>query len=285
MKNLVECQLKNLIDFLRMLLSLWIPDLKAASQFLLVIRHPRTGPNVLVAEQTEGYYYAVTGADKSVTPDAVGYQQAASCASKVARFFRAGAQLSAIYCSEYFRTQFLARVIQSAHQYPVEIVCDPRLAKRNYGDFWNITYQGVQALFPEEWEKYLAQGPYLYRPPGGQNYQDVQSNVREYFRDVINGSLTNSCIVTHSHPYLVIEQLLAGMANEEVVRRYEEMAVENVATAVYYRRALGSPWRRCPSWWYQLWCMVDGLPESLRTRKLVGAGTAAVAAQQEPVRD
>lgn len=213
--------------------------MNSLAQYVVVIRHGQTIPNLLVQHFTENHFYEVTGSDETVGLTELGISQI-----KEAGFFlallRRRVKVARLYCSQFFRTRSSAEVIQSILPGHPQIVEDPRIAKRHYGDFWNITYSGVKALYPEEYEKFLQQGGYFYRPPNGENYADLKVRVNDYIHEVIDGTEDSIAIATHSAVALVLEQLLLGeMTDAELVQRYDAMSVSNASVVIYKRVAGG----------------------------------------------
>ena len=208
-----------------------------ASQYVVVIRHAQTIPNILLEQSTDSHFYEVTGSDETIGLTEFGFIQAREAALFLALLFRRKG-VDRIYCSQFFRTRSMAEVIQSVLPNKPQIVEDRRVAKRHYGDFWNITYAGVKALYPEEYERFLLQGGYLYRPPCGENYVDLKLRLLDFVRDEIDSSDDNIVVSTHSAAALMLEQQLLGeITDDELVARYDAIAVPNASVIVYKRVA------------------------------------------------
>jgi 2,3-bisphosphoglycerate-dependent phosphoglycerate mutase len=214
-----------------------VPMKAPAAQYVVVIRHGQTIPNILLEQSTDSHFYEVTGSDETIGLTQLGFIQAREAALFLARLFRRRS-VARIYCSQFFRTRSTAEVIQSVLPNSPQIVEDRRVAKRHYGDFWNITYNGVKALHPQEYQQFLAQGGYLYRPPAGENYVDLKLRLLDFVRDEIDSSDDNVVISTHSAAALMLEQLLLDeMTDADLVARYDEIAVPNASVIVYKRVA------------------------------------------------
>ncbi len=212
-----------------------------AAQYVVVIRHGQTLPNILLAQSTNSHFYAVTGSDETIGLTQLGFIQAREAALFLAQLFRRKS-VARIYCSQFLRTRSTAEVIQSVLPNKPQILEDRRVAKRHYGDFWNITYSGVKALYPDEYQKFIAQGGFIYRPPAGENYVDLKLRLLDFIRDEIDSSNDNVVISTHSAAALMLEQLLLGeMTDAELVARYDEIAVPNASVVVYKRVAARRP--------------------------------------------
>ena len=205
------------------------------AQYVVVIRHGQTIANLLVQQSTEKHFYEVTGADESVGLTALGLAQAKE-AGRFLASLSPRTRIARLYCSQFFRTRASAEAIQSILPKKPEIVEDSRIAKRHYGDFWNITYGGVKALYPKEHEKFLRQGGFTYRPPNGENYVDLQQRVNDFIHDVINSTQDSIAIVTHSVVTLVLmQQLLGELTDAELIEHYDAMSVPNASIVIYKR--------------------------------------------------
>lgn len=244
--------------------------MKKSYQYLVVVRHGRTLANVLTARPTSEHFYPVVGSDQALGLTETGVFQARKAGDRMAWLFPSRMPLAAIDCSTFLRTQITADLINRHLPYSVDIVSDARLSKRSYGEFWNITYAGVEALYPGEHKLYAEQGEFLYRPPGGENYPDLLARVNEYLEERVNPAVGNRCIVTHSVVCLAIEKAICGMSNEELLRRYNNHQVDNGEFTVYWRKGVGDSWKKCPEWWYRLRCYIADLPSWIDTWTSVG---------------
>ena len=152
------------------------------TQYLIVLRHGETHPNVLAQQPTDKLHYEVTGSDQEIGLTSRGLAQIReTCVLFLVPFLReARIQISRIDCSQFKRTREAAQILQETLPNKPPIVQDPRVAKRNYGEFWNITYRGVAELFPEEYDLFRTLGGFQYRPPGGENYLDLRNRLLEF---------------------------------------------------------------------------------------------------------
>ena len=208
------------------------------NQYLIVLRHGQTLPNLLLAEAINSYFYALSGSDTTIGLTELGFVQAREAAMFIAEFLGKN-RLAKIYCSQFKRTSQTADVVQAQLPNRPVVIEDVRIAKRNYGEFWNITYAGVEALFPEEYLKFAQLGGYLYRPPGGENYPDLENRLQSFMRDEIDSTDDNVCVSGHSVGALMLEQMLLGeLTNYELVERYENIAVLNASVTIYTRRRI-----------------------------------------------
>jgi broad specificity phosphatase PhoE len=212
------------------------------TEYLVLVRHGETLPNILVEKQADGLFYEVSGSDETVTLTEFGVQQIVKVGKWLARLFTKDNPLTRIVVSGYKRTHESADNIEAQLPYEVERVEDRRFDKRCYGDFWNITYRGVQELHPEEYARFLAEGPLNYIPPGGENYPQLFGRVSEGLSD-LSKLPGNKLVVCHLVVFLAIQRELEGHADEHVHASYEASALPNAHKRVYKRESPNEPWQ------------------------------------------
>lgn len=212
------------------------------AEYLVLVRHGETLPNVLVEKQADGLFYEVSGSDETVTLTDLGVQQIVKVGKWLARLFTKDNPLGRIIVSGYRRTRQSGEHLAQELPYPVLLVEDRRFDKRSYGDFWNITYRGVQELHPEEYARFLAEGPLDYAPPGGENYPQLFARVSDGLSD-ISKLPGNKLIVCHLVVFLAIQRELEGHADDHVHASYEASALPNAHTRVYKRESPEQPWQ------------------------------------------
>lgn len=213
------------------------------TEYLALLRHGETLPNILVEEQAQGHFYEVSGSDQTVTLTDVGVQQISNAGKVLARLFPAANPLARIVTSRYKRTHQSADGVEIELGYSPERVEDGRFDKRSYGDFWNITYLGVQELYPDEYARFLAEGPINYAPPNGENYPQLFARVGEGLVDV-STLPGNTLIVCHLVSFLAVQRELEGHADDEVHANYESTALPNAHLRLYKRENASDPWQQ-----------------------------------------
>ena len=216
-------------------------------QYLVLIRHGQSAANsALLKTSACGFYYSVSGADRSVPLTRKGLGQADRAGVILSCLFDDVCSFWRAYHSSFKRVTATLSRIESRLAASVCRILDNRLDKRDYGLFWNLTRQGVEALYPAEWRRYSAEGELHYRPPGGENYADLFERVDRFFDEEIDGAAENVLVITHSVVVLALLRRLEGLTDAEVVRRYEEMDVPNGEPIIFCRRGRSKNWRRAP---------------------------------------
>lgn len=214
-------------------------------QYLVLVRHGQSEANLRLASSPDGLYYSNSGSDPLVPLTQLGLVQGDAVAKHLRKRFRRSRRIVRVYHNEYQRVEQFADRVAARLGYDVERLCDARLNKRSYGDFWNLTYHGVQTLHPQEWERYQTEGAFLYRPPGGENYPDVFARVDDFVDERVKPSSENQVIVTSSVVLLSFIRKFEQLSDEELIRQYESQAVPNAYIVVYCRDSADQPWRRC----------------------------------------
>lgn len=216
-----------------------------AKQHLVLVRHGQSEANLLLSASTDGLYYSNSGSDPLVPLTELGIKQGKEVATRLAAGFPRTRKIVRVYQNDFVRVEQFAGEIAGHLGYPVELKCDPRLNKRSYGRFWNLTYKGVQHLHPEEWARYNNVGDLLYRAPDGENYPDVFARVEEFIEQVVMPASENLLVVTSSVVVLSFIRKFEQLSDEEVVKQYEAQSVPNAHVIAFCRESAHKPWRRC----------------------------------------
>lgn len=217
-----------------------------AKQYLVLVRHGQSEANLNLSASQDGLYYSNSGSDPTVPLTGLGLQQGTSVASKLAFWFPPERKIVRAFHNDFQRVQQFSAEVVGNLGYPVEQHCDPRLNKRSYGGFWNLTYHGVQTLHPEEWARFQQLGDLHYRAPeGGENYPDVFARVDAFIDEHVNPASDNLLVVTSSVVVLSFRRNIEQLDDAEVVRQYEAQEVPNAHMIAYCRTAPDQPWQRC----------------------------------------
>lgn len=215
-------------------------------QYLAVVRHEESQANVVTQIPTDEHFYSVAGSDPEVGLTANGSSHGPTTGQRLARIFPPEAPVDRVVLSPFRRVRESADRIEAGLGYAPPRLEDSRLSKRSYGAFWNLTYKGLQELHPEEHQRYLQMGKFLYRAPGGgENYPDVFARVAAFIEEVVAPSRENLLVVTHSVVMLALQRQFEGLSDEEVVRMYEQVEIPNGQIMLYRREDPSRPWERC----------------------------------------
>ena len=212
-------------------------------QVLALVRHAHSFANAEIEQPAQGYYYAISGSDKSVGVTEKGLKECISAGQLLAQLFPESNPIDTIWATDYARTVITADEVQTHLNYVPPRIIDSRLNKREYGIFWNMTYKGVEDLHPEQYELYRRLGALKYRPPGGENYYDLFERTADFVHRELNHTTGNQVIVGHSASILALIREIEGLPDQEVVRQYHCVCIPNAYITVYVRDDSASPWR------------------------------------------
>lgn len=133
--------------------------------------------------------------------------------------------------SYFMRTNETAQIVYPGR----EIKVDALLAERDRGIWTNATTEQVKEFMPWEIDRKQQQGPYHYRPPGGENLPDVERRVREFRRSLkFNCSGKTVVVFGHGHWILLWKKIVHRWEIDETIANTETQAPENASILVYH---------------------------------------------------
>lgn len=212
-------------------------------QYLVLMRHGHSFANAAIKQGGDSHFYSITGSDDRVELDEVGKLEMACAAGVLSGLFPSQHALANIWTSSFRRVTQSEQIISAKLGYQPRCDQDPRLAKRSYGEFWNLSYRGVEELYPEEHKRYLSEGKLQYRPPGGENYYDLFARVDQFFEQKLRSVRGNTLVLTHSVVFLALQRRLDGLSDAAVWSCYEAESVRNGSAVFYRRRERNEPWQ------------------------------------------
>ncbi len=114
---------------------------------------------------------------------------------------------------------------------------DPRLREAERGVFHTYTPNDVENHFPLEKRRKALEGLYHYRPPGGENWPDVELRIHS-FLSTVNRDMSgaNVLIVAHGHWLILFQRLVHHFSIQEALSRYEGRVAPNASVTTYISR-------------------------------------------------
>lgn len=111
---------------------------------------------------------------------------------------------------------------------------DPRLAEGQRGIWHTMTEDQIKAHLPWEIERKNREGLYHYRPPGGENWPDIELRIHS-FLGTLNRDYDGQkvLIVVHGHWLILLQRLIHHFSIEEAMRRYRHAGFENTSVTIY----------------------------------------------------
>ncbi|HVF20978.1 MAG TPA: bifunctional RNase H/acid phosphatase [Mycobacteriales bacterium] len=165
----------------------------------LLLRH---GQTALSVERR----FSGCGADPELTE--TGLAQAAAAARRIARD-AAGRTITAVYSSPLRRAGQTATAV--AHALGLLVRTEPRLAETDFGEWDGYTFAEIQAEWPADLAKWLADP--AVAPPGGESFASTMVRVQEAREEIAEAHAGERVLlVTHVTPIksLLREALDAG---------------------------------------------------------------------------
>ncbi|MBU1180418.1 histidine phosphatase family protein, partial [Patescibacteria group bacterium] len=123
----------------------------------------------------------------------------------------------------YYRSYYRRVKSTLCHIYPdVKVYEDPRLAEASRGIWHTMTRAEIQKHMPWELVRKDREGLYHYRPPGGENWPDVELRIHSFL-----GTLSRDyegqkvLIVAHGFWLILFQRLIHHLSIEETIQRYK----------------------------------------------------------------
>jgi broad specificity phosphatase PhoE len=191
---------------------------------IVLVRHAESVGNTMTAD--ERAKHPVSSCHYSITPR--GIAQAQQTGAYVRERF---GEFDAYYSSYYTRTRETF-----AHLYPtVTPIVDPRLAEAQRGIYHINTTAEIEKHYPGELLRKEQEGKYHYRPPGGENWPDIELRIRSFLETLREEHAGQRVLlVIHGHWLVLFQRLVQNLSIEEAFRRYEiEGPAENASVTVF----------------------------------------------------
>ena len=130
------------------------------------------------------------------------------------------------YCAPNKRTKHTLEIVLEHHS-DVEMVADPRLKERDYGDLTGQNKDEIAKKHPKEWP--LWHRSYDVPPPGGESIKEVEVRVMEFIKEVIQNVWQNDVIFicASGNSIRPMRKYFEKMSNEEM------SSYENVRGHIY----------------------------------------------------
>lgn len=155
-----------------------------ATRELVLIRHGESTANVAreEAEAAHAEVINVSARDADVPLSELGRAQAAAVGRWLAGYRADGDDLR-VWASPYARARTTAELAMRVAGDDAALRVDERLRDRELGILDTLTMHGVQARFPQEWERRRWLGKFYYRAPGGESWADMTLRIRSFLAD------------------------------------------------------------------------------------------------------
>ncbi len=203
-------------------------------ELLVIVRHGQSELNVArdleeVTNDPSHINRFLTIRDLDVQLTEEGKRQASETGKYLKRL-----EFDAVFSSPYLRCKQTAEEITRHFASRVSLYYDNRIREKEFGWIHGLTTDQIKERFPNEHAAYHRDGKYWYRPPGGENYPDVEQRVH-MFLDKLHRDYAekNVLVVTHAVPFLLFRALFEHLGEEDVLRVQKKNDVKNCGIALY----------------------------------------------------
>lgn len=101
------------------------------------------------------------------------------------------------YQSDLLRSKHTLELVLNGFHEGVQVITDPRIKERDYGNLTGMNKDEVQKQNPEQYE--LWHRSYDVTPPGGESIQMVEKRVLEFLQDIIPTFIKTDIIFISAH--------------------------------------------------------------------------------------
>lgn len=151
--------------------------------------------------------------EKNVSLTDIGILQS----EQVGRYLRRHFKFDVCFCSPFTRAEETAGYVLEQCNPHITLIRDVRLSEKKFGDLYGFTACDIRRQYPGQFQKREQLGKYWYRPPNGENYEDVRFRVKSFFENLLNQyDGENALVVTHQVPYKMILAEIMGLNCQEV---------------------------------------------------------------------
>jgi broad specificity phosphatase PhoE len=119
-----------------------------------------------------------------------------------------------VWASPLGRVRETAEII--GKHMPMDPEWDDRLKEWSSGDWSGELYADIAVKRPEEWAAWVAD-QYVYRPPNGENFEDLEDRADSFFADAANHPARTVAVLAHGFIIRVMVSCMAGLSREDVL--------------------------------------------------------------------
>ncbi|MEV0229365.1 histidine phosphatase family protein [Nonomuraea sp. NPDC050786] len=209
-----------------------------APERIIAVRHGQSSANLAHQQAGDRPLFYEPG-DHEVTLTELGRRQAAALGRLLAGM-PAAESPEVVWCSPYLRALDTWRVaLEAWGAGPLPVTVDERLRDQEAGAFAHYNLAAIRERFPEELARREAEGPYAFRPPGGESLADVVARLRELLADLREHAAGRRVlIVAHDSVVLGLRHVIAGGTDAELAAVLDHAPVLNGSVSVWDRSGL-----------------------------------------------
>jgi 2,3-bisphosphoglycerate-dependent phosphoglycerate mutase len=163
------------------------------------------------AQTTDNVNFIFSGKrNPDLTPD--GVEEAQGIRDKLKN-----EKVTKAYCAPNIRTKHTLEIVLEPHG-QVEVIADPRLRERDYGDLTGKNKKQTEKLYPKEYP--LWHRSYETPPPGGESLKEVDQRITEFIKEFEENIWQNDIILICA----------SGNSIRPMRRYFEKMTIEEMTS-------------------------------------------------------
>ncbi|SEK95827.1 histidine phosphatase family protein [Nonomuraea pusilla] len=201
---------------------------------ITAVRHGESEANVAYARAGDAPLVYGFGDDEvGLTPR--GRSQAEALGRRLAALPE-GESPELVWSSPYLRAVQTWEVAGAAWRgEPPPVTVDARLRDVENGLLARLNPAAVRERFPEEAARLLAEGPYVYRPPGGESFADVVARLRAFLAELaVRADGRRVLLVAHDSVILGLRLAIAGTPDGEAAAAGAYAPVLNASVSTWH---------------------------------------------------
>ncbi|WP_283098928.1 histidine phosphatase family protein [Frankia sp. AgB32] len=208
----------------------------------MAVRHGQSEANVAfpAARAAGRLDSGLTCRDAEVQLTPLGRAQAAALGRALAADSPIAPPPQMVVCSPYLRAQrtyeIAAEAAAGAGLTMPTPTFDDRLVDRLMGEFELMTRLAIDAGFPAEAARWRAEGTWLYRPPGGENFPDIAERLGSLLAD-LHAAYPDKrvLVVAHDAVVVVLRQIIEELSYDDLARISAAGGIRNAGITRFTR--------------------------------------------------
>ncbi len=209
---------------------------------LMAVRHGQSEANVAfpAARAAGRLDTGLTCSDAEVKLTTLGEAQAAALGRSLAADSPVTPPPQIVVCSPYLRArrtyEIAAKAAAGAGLTLPTPTFDDRLVDRLMGELELMSRLAIEAEFPAEAARWRAEGTWLYRPPGGENFPDIAERLGSLLTDFDAAYPGRRVlVVAHDAVVVVLRQIIEGLSYDELGRISAAGGIRNAGITRFVR--------------------------------------------------
>lgn len=138
------------------------------------------------------------------------------------------------YTSPHLRAHDTLAAIQKGLGYSVEVRLEDRVREKEFGIIGQYTIYGMKKHFPQEAERLELEGPYYYRPLGGESYPDIGLRLHSFLHSLYSHQAGKRVlVVTHAAVISMVRKMLEYLTEAAMLDIEDSHVAHNCSVTNY----------------------------------------------------